>query len=128
MFQRVLWLRREPLSRHSSASLTSSELTKLSGFVLSVQEQYGIEEFLNGRGNFCDQSVLMIFLQRTRHNYSIMFHFTADSVPLASGGVTISMHVCHIDYIETNTTHIIAKVHCTSFEKREQLQIVVTEP
>lgn len=60
MFQKFLWLRREPLSRHSPASLTFSELTKLSGFVLSVQELYGIEEFFNGRGNFCDQSVLMI--------------------------------------------------------------------
>lgn len=59
MLQKFLWLRREPLSRHSPASLTSSELTKLSGFVLFVQELYGIEEFVNGRGNLCDQPVVL---------------------------------------------------------------------
>lgn len=76
---------------------------------------------------FVISPVLLILLQRTRHNYSIMFHFRADAVLWAYGRVT-SAHVCRIDYRETNTTHIIAKVHHTSFEKREQLQIVVTEP
>lgn len=117
----------EPLSRHSSASLTFSKSLPNCTFFFICTKVMALTNFSTVERTFVISPVLLILLQRTRHSYSIMFHFRADAVLWAYGHVT-STHVCRIDYRETNTTHIIAKVHHTSFEKREQLQIVVTEP